>query len=369
MLESIYSAHELRVGLFTSPHLVSFTERLQVNRKCIDEAQVARLTEVLIERMGGADMNAWPFRPTFFEFVTIMALLHFAEMKCDLVVWETGLGGRLDATNIVTPLVSVITNVQRDHEQWLGETEKLIAAEKAGIIKPGVPVVTGASHPEAIEVIRDTARSQNSPLTMVSGAKDVPPSLPLLGEHQRLNAAVALATVIVLREQFPVDEATITRGLETVRWPGRLQRVRLGNGELLLDGAHNPDGARTLADAVNKYFPGREAALILGLFNDKSWEEMCEILVPSFRRVYLVPLQSPRTADMAVVRDFCNERWPEIPVELCENISAALETSSAESLRVIAGSLHLIGESMELLGISPSAKSERALNEWNAANR
>src|SRR5436189_1957970 len=162
ILESIYRAAGLKVGIFTSPHLVSFTERIQVNRVPISEEETARLTEHLLNLLrienGQSDNHEdWKFRPTFFEVVTVMALRYFAQHKCDLVIWETGMGGRLDATNIVTPLASVITNVQFDHQQWLGHTRAAIAAEKAGIIKPGVPVVTATDAPDAREVISQNA--------------------------------------------------------------------------------------------------------------------------------------------------------------------------------------------------------------------
>src|SRR3954464_8897433 len=163
MLESIYRTAGLRVGLFTSPHLVSFGERIQVNRQPISEPDVARLVAE-VQRLlaqgwpatsaGTPHSSAEP-HPTFFEVVTVIALQYFAEQKCDLVIWETGLGGRLDATNIVTPLASVITNIQFDHEKWLGHTLRAIAAEKAGIIKPNVPIVTAAAAGDAFAVIRD----------------------------------------------------------------------------------------------------------------------------------------------------------------------------------------------------------------------
>jgi len=368
MLESIYRAEGLRTGLFTSPHLVSFTERIQVNRACISEEEVARWTERLIESLGGRETSAWPFRPTFFEFVAVMALLHFREQRCSVVIWETGLGGKLDATNIVTPLASVITNVQLDHQQWLGSTVDLIAAEKAGIIKPGVPVITGAVGP-ALEVIRKTATAQGSPLIEISEEAEVPPGFPMLGGHQRRNAAAALATVQVLQNELPVSDEAVTRGLRSVDWPGRLQVVRRGENVVLLDGAHNPDGARTLVTALKTDFAGRDFTLILGLFGDKSWEEICEVLVPGAARVILVPLPSPRTADVNEVREFCLARWPGARIKAFESVSAAIENSEAEPFRVIAGSLYLVGEAMEVLGVSPGGNSERALNEWNAANR
>jgi dihydrofolate synthase/folylpolyglutamate synthase len=178
-----------------------------------------------------------------------------------LVIWETGLGGRLDATNIVHPLASIITNIQYDHQKWLGETLASIAREKAGIIKPGVPVITGTDAPEAREVIH-TAEKLDAPLSLVSQTDTHSQPLDtirvsLLGEHQRMNAAVALATIRQLQEVCPVDTATLRTGLETVYWPGRLQLITRPSGQkVLLDGAHNPAGAAMLASALKDIFTG-----------------------------------------------------------------------------------------------------------------
>jgi len=192
----------------------------------------------------------------------VMALRHFAEKECKLVIWETGLGGRLDATNIVTPLASVITNIQYDHEKWLGSTLSSIAAEKAGIIKPDVPVITATDEPEAFEVIQATARKNGVALTVVRREDaDMPPlntiKIPLLGEHQRLNAAVALATVRAVSSIRVADES-IRRGLSEVQWPGRMQLItRRPSGQVLLDGAHNVAGARVLKETLKQYFADR----------------------------------------------------------------------------------------------------------------
>src|SRR6266568_4393354 len=191
MLESIYRAAGLRVGLFTSPHLASFGERIQVDRQVIAADEVARAVSELQPLLETFPRDS---HPTFFEVVTVLALRYFAEQQCDLVIWETGLGGRLDATNIVTPLASVITNIQYDHQQWLGESLESIAAEKAGIIKPRIPVITATTEPKVLKVIQDTARQQAAALTVVSpSAIHQPPlnaiDLPLLGRHQLLNAA------------------------------------------------------------------------------------------------------------------------------------------------------------------------------------
>ncbi len=261
MLESVYRAAGLRVGLFTSPHLVAFGERIQVNRKPVTQAEVVGLVNTLrpLLKQFSAEQH-----PTFFEVVTVMALLHFAAQECDLVIWETGLGGRLDATNIVTPMASVITNIQYDHQTYLGETLASIAAEKAGIIKPGVPVITGTDSAEALQVIVESARRHDSPLTIVPAhAAHEPPldrlPFPLLGEHQKRNAAVALATIRALGLPLPVSEAALHAGLSGVDWPGRLQLLTLPRGRrILLDGAHNVGGVEALAVALTQVLPGRQ---------------------------------------------------------------------------------------------------------------
>lgn len=399
MLESIYRAAGLRVGLFTSPHLVSFGERIQINRQPIPEDEIARLVEEMEERLkqgwgaraqrtGQADQapaaggslsttqEPLDTHPTFFEVVTVLALRYFAEQKCDLVVWETGLGGRLDATNIVTPLLSIITNIQFDHQKYLGETLASIAAEKAGIIKSGVPIVTGADAPEALQVIQDTANRQSAPLTIVPASRahatplDTLP-LPLLGEHQRMNAAVALAAVDALAARVPVAEPTIRAGLARVHWPGRLQLVTRPSGQkVLLDGAHNVGGAEMFAAALRQYFPSAQPALVLGILRDKDWPHMCEILAPLAGRILLVPVHSERTAEPHGLAEVCHRANPRARVVECASLTAALDETVGEPFITIAGSLYLIGEAMELLHLSPAkAGDERGLNEWTAAGR
>lgn len=374
MLESIYRKAGLRVGLFTSPHLVAFGERIQFDRRPIPEAAIIRLVaemRALLETEWGKT-GAAEDHPTFFEVVTIMALRYFAAENCDLVIWETGLGGRLDATNIVTPLASVITNIQYDHQKWLGETLSSIGAEKAGIIKPGVPVITGAAAPEALEVIAEAARSNQAPLTVVeASAAHKPPldtlRLSLLGEHQKMNAAVALATVRALAPVIPIAEATSRAGLERVHWPGRLQLVERDSGQrVLLDGAHNIGGAESLAAGLREYFPGAKPALILGILRDKDWAGICEILAPLAGRILLVPVHSERTAEPHGMLEVCLRANPQAPVGEYPALSAALENLAQARFVAIAGSLYLIGEAMELLHLSPvGPKNERGLNEWN----
>ena len=371
MLEGIYRASGLRVGLFTSPHLVSFAERIQINRRMISEPEVVRLVKEFQPLLKQFSADA---HPTFFEVVTVMALRYFEEQNCDLVIWETGLGGRLDATNIVTPLASVITNIQFDHERWLGHTLASIASEKAGIIKPGVPAVTGATEPEALAVIQDIARRRQSPLTLVTPDQTRHPpldtvELPLLGWHQRLNAALALATVRVLQATLPVSDGAIRSGLAQVQWPGRMQLVKLpGERKILLDGAHNPGGAATLRAALAEHFPGERPALILGVLEDKNWHLMCEILAPLARRVLCVPVSSERTTASEMLMGICQHVSPQAEVRACASLAEALRAVASEPFAVIAGSLYLIGEAMEQLHLAATpGADEKGLNEWSAA--
>jgi dihydrofolate synthase/folylpolyglutamate synthase len=373
MLESVYRAAGLRVGLFTSPHLVSFAERIQVNRQLIPEGEVVRLVTELRPLLASFPAEA---HPTFFEVVVTMALRYFAEQRCDLVIWETGLGGRLDATNIVMPLASVITNIQFDHERWLGHSLASIASEKAGVLKPGVPAITGATEPEALAVVQDVARRKHCALTLVTPdhTRHAPLDrieLPLLGWHQRLNAAVALATIRALQATLPVPDPAIGEGLARVHWPGRMQLVRLADGRrLMLDGAHNPGGAATLRAALAEHFPDIRPAFILGILEDKDWHLMCEILAPVAGRVVLVPVSSERTMGPDMLAAACRQANPAAPVAAAPTLAEAFRAVAEEPFVVVAGSLYLIGEAMEQLHLAAApGADEKGLNEWKAPPR
>jgi dihydrofolate synthase/folylpolyglutamate synthase len=368
MLEGIFRAAGLRTGLFTSPHLVSFTERLQVNRRPIAPRDLARLTGELRPWLKSFSAKN---HPTLFEAVTVMALRYFVEQECDLVLWETGLGGRLDATNIVTPLASVITNIDFDHQQWLGDTLDEIAAEKAGILKPGVPAITAAQPGRGLEVIAARARELRVPLRVVTVAdtRKAPLSrlpMPLSGAHQRLNAAVALAVVDCLQPVLPVPSAAIVRGLRRVRWPGRLQRVTRRDGRsVVLDGAHNTAGAAALAAFVKKAYAGCCVALLLGVLEDKDWQEMARLLAPLARRILVVPVRSDRSLAAMELARACQSANPRATVETFASLAAALAAARREPRLVITGSLYLVGEAMEKLRLTPApASHERTLNEW-----
>jgi dihydrofolate synthase/folylpolyglutamate synthase len=333
--------------------------------------------------------------PTFFEVVTVMALRYFAAQKCDLVIWEIGLGGRLDATNIVTPLASVITNIEFDHQQWLGDTLDQIAAEKAGIIKTGVPVITAAEPGHGLEVISETARRLAAPFTRVAQvsriADSVPPSstslsveqawaaaapgaggmpaLPLSGEHQRLNAALAVTTVKAIAAQIPVSAEALSEGLKQVSWPGRMQLVKTPAGQtIVLDGAHNAASAAALRCTFESEFRDIRPVLVLGVLGDKDWSSIAGSLASLASRILLVPVKSQRTLPPEALAPVCREVNLAAPVETCASLSGALAATAKEPFLLITGSLYLVGEAMELLRLSAAPpKDERSLNEWSAA--
>ncbi|MFM1944251.1 MAG: hypothetical protein RI897_3233 [Verrucomicrobiota bacterium] len=370
MLEAIYRRAGYRVGLFTSPHLVSFRERMQVNREWIGEGAVVRLAMAMRGWVG-----AFPEEhcPTFFEVITVMALLHFIDQDCDLVIWETGMGGRLDATNIVVPEASVITSIHLDHMRWLGSTLSEIAAEKAGIIKRGVPVVSAAQDATVIDVLRARAEELESTLTVVDPQVEgcgLPPGwdCSLSGVHQRANAALSLATVRALRRRLPVEDETIQSGLAGVEWPGRMQVVKgRGGGRLLLDGAHNPAGIQTLVDGVRHAYPGESPVFIIGMLQDKDWGAMAARLARCARRIVVVPVRSDRGLAPEELATACRRPGQgTADVRVGDSLASALRECEAEPFVVVTGSLYLVGEAMALLDLLPEASvDELDLNDWS----
>ena len=354
MLESIYRRAGYKTGLFTSPHLVSFRERIQINRELVPEADVVNLTECMqaLLRHFPADRP-----PTFFEVVTVMALEQFARKKCDVVLLETGLGGRLDATNIVTPIASVITSIALDHQQHLGDTIAEIAAEKAGIIKPEIPVFSTAHQPEISEVIWNVAAQNKAPLEFIDTEVDT----CLAGKHQRQNAALAQATVQALQDVFPIDDQAIVDGLANVHWAVRAQCFEKDNQRLLIDAAHNPGSAEALRDVLQANFPGQRHTLVIGMLADKNWKPFLEIIAPTADRVVCIPVSSERTLAPFQLAEECHRYCAQ--VIQAESLSKGLESIKDDSFVVITGSIYLVGEAMEALGLA-KAVGERGLNEW-----
>ena len=228
MLDSVFRTAGLRCGLYTSPHLCDFRERMVVDGNRISRKAAAEILTCLREFC-----KDWPHPPTFFELTTAMALAHFSREKCDVVVLETGMGGRLDATNTVTPLVSIITPIAMDHAEWLGDSIAKIAVEKAGIIKPSIPVVSARQTPEASGVLQNQASGFGSPLMFVEHA--YAGQIGLAGAHQKWNAALAVAAIHA--SGISVPDTTIETGLRDVVWPARFQKI---GDQIILDGAHNP---------------------------------------------------------------------------------------------------------------------------------
>lgn len=354
MLASIFRAAGFRTGLYTSPHLVGFCERIQINGALIPEDKVVHLTHRLralaqqIERETRA-------HPTYFEIVTALAAAYFREQNADIVIWETGLGGRLDATNIVTPQVSVITNIALDHTQQLGNTLEKITAEKCGIIKPRTPVVTAAEG-AAQEIIRAHARAADAPLSVVTTPWEGP--LSLRGEQQRLNAALAAA---VARQQG-IGSENIRDGLAKTEWPARFQFLEAGSRRpaLLLDGAHNTAAAETLASSLEKHFPHTPRILIFGALADKDIVGIAQTLAPLAEEIFCVRVKNPRAADpaalvralhrrVALTRDQNVTDAGDFPTawELAKTAAA----KRADPLVVVTGSLFLCGEALAHLKI------------------
>jgi dihydrofolate synthase/folylpolyglutamate synthase len=287
MMDAVLRVSGRRVGLYTSPHLVDFRERIRVDGDWIGEAEMAAGLSRLREAVGG-----WEHAPTFFELATVLALLHFAESAVDVVVLETGMGGRLDATNVVVPRVSVITPIAMDHAEWLGATLDLIAGEKAGIIKVGVPVVSAGQAGEAERVIRARAAAVGVGVEFVVGEVPGDWVVGLVGGHQRRNAALALAGIAA--GGFEVDESARRAGIAGVEWPGRFQRV----GDFVLDGAHNPQGAEQLVRTWREEFGGGvRVPVIFGALRDKEYGAMLRALEGVASEFLFVPVVGGRGAE------------------------------------------------------------------------
>jgi dihydrofolate synthase/folylpolyglutamate synthase len=350
MIDSICYAQGYRTGLFISPHLVTFRERIRVNGEMISEDAVADGLTMLRDLITG-----WNPHPTFFEITTALALKHFGEAKIDIAILETGLGGRLDATNAVQSDVSVITPIGLDHEEWLGHTLAEIAGEKAGIIKSGVPVVSAPQQPQAEEVIRARATECNSPVQFVNETYHGSP-VALRGEYQKQNAAVAIAAIHASNMQL--GEKAIVRGLAAIEWPARFQKW----GErTIIDGAHNPGAARILAQTWREVFGDQKATLVLAVLSDKDLRAICEALAPIVALVFLPKIRSERAAAPGELAKIFSVITPSLPHSISSTIGDALMLARANPNPIlITGSLHFAGEVLAHLRGKPAAFEECA---------
>jgi len=376
-LASILTSSGLLAGLYTSPHLARVNERIRLNRVEIPDERFAALyfrvhdaaqQLVLTDRLAQL--------PSFFEMLTAQALLYFAEEHVDLAVLEVGMGGRLDATNIVDPLISVITDISLDHTEWLGSTIAAIAREKAGILRPQGTLITLPQHPEANQVIGEVAMELG--VRGISATHYMPPMAtptsgpysvealgapilvdsPLSGAHQHRNLALAIAAAVELANthQFPITPAAIAEGLRLTRWPGRMERISRNGFDWILDVAHNPAGAWALrAGLSNAGIPDRPRTLIFSCLRDKPIAEMAQILFPIFDHVILVPLHAARAATMDELAAAATATGSSFVV--AETVSQALALASTQQhsgqlhsgLIVISGSVYLVGEARTLL--------------------
>lgn len=387
-LAFILHASGLKTGLYTSPHLVRINERIRVNGEEISDDDFAELhgnidraAEELVEK---AEL---PWHPSFFEMMTAIAFEYFARERVDLAVLEVGMGGRLDATNVVEPRVSVITDISLDHQKFLGETVGEIAREKVGIIRPDGVVVTLPQQPEANDVIGNTimavgARavnavpyvppvSPNSSQYLVPGAEQGGPvyryplqvmgeqilvETPLVGRHQLRNVALAIAAAVELNQQGfnGITAKSIERGIRETRWPGRFQVIaaRPGWPEIVIDVAHNPAGAWALRSALSERYEDRRLIFVFGAMRDKAISEMAEILFPLADRVIATRPENPRAASPEEIQEAAARTGAEI--EKVEDVQRAVERareiSDARTVVVITGSIYLVGEMMSQIG-------------------
>jgi len=361
MLAAMLQKAGYSTGKYTSPHLLSFTERVTVNEVPISEENLIDITATLREAVENADPDRFF---TFFDFTTALAFEHFRRKKVEVAVAEVGLGGRLDSTNVLVPLVSIITNVAMDHMDYLGNTIGQIAVEKAGVIKEGVPAVTGAEG-EALEIIRGSAAAKDSRLYVLGedfsfrktgeqmmsyeGIHHTMEDLyvNLKGDHQLANSAVALCALEILSGVgFNVTEKDIHEASVEIDWPGRLEVVR-ERPIVLLDGAHNPHGCRSLARYLKERYPDTRKVLVFGVMKDKKFQEMMEILMPLMDHVILTTTTMDRAAEPEALTSFA-------PGALVRpDIKEALETARAlateKDMIIVTGSLYILGDAKEYI--------------------
>ncbi len=367
---SALRAAGLHVGLYSSPHLVRFNERIVVDGAEIPDDALVQLAERFRPIADGMADGIEREVPTFFEFSTAIAFAYFAEREVDYAIVETGLGGRLDSTNVLVPECAVITNLSIDHTEYLGTTLESIAREKAGIVNGSGPVVTAVSQPEALEIIERRCRSRNVELyrcgtdftytirphefprqevAVATPIGDLELTVQMAGRHQAENAAVAaMVCKLLQRKRIPaLSDEFIRAGFETARWPGRLDVVR-DKPFTILDAAHNPAGARVLRETLADAFPGRPIVLVMGISRDKDADAMARELCPMARDVIVTRYRMHRAMPvdrlLAAVRRYAPRARGVSSVG--ESISAADELAGADDMIVVAGSIFTVGDAI-----------------------
>ncbi|MBN2057414.1 MAG: bifunctional folylpolyglutamate synthase/dihydrofolate synthase [Candidatus Saganbacteria bacterium] len=337
MIASILKQAGYRVGLYTSPHIYDYTERIKVNGQEISKQALSSALQKVRRAARGSKEQ-----PTVFEVLTAAAFLFFSQKKIDIAVLEVGLGGRLDATNVVYPLVSVITNIDLEHTEVLGKSLKKIATEKAAIIKPGVPVVTAEKKAEPLNVIRRSAQKAGATLVQVQGYDSA--RIPhLLGQHQKLNAACAVAAVRL--SGAIVTRAQIKRGLQKTQWPGRYQIISR-KPLTIMDGAHNPAGIRALVRTIKDNCPGKYT-VIFGCQSVKDFKVMIKELKPVTGELIITRSSHPKAANPAKLVKAA--RALKQPVHVAHSLAEALERADAATPLLVTGSIFLVADFSKLL--------------------
>ncbi len=376
MAASALTASGYSTGLYTSPHLHSWRERIRVDGEMISEVELAQLVTELRPHVEAVNKRATYGQLTTFEFLTAMAFAYFGKRGVKFQVLEVGMGGKFDATSVITPLVAIITTIGLDHTDVLGSTIGQITAEKCGIIKPGITVVISPQPPEAAQVIKQTCAERGAKLLAVD--KDIKwhslgsdldgqrfevkgrkgkyeLSMPILGEHQLQNAATAVAALEVLIDKgFDIPAPKIAKGFKQLEWPGRFQVLRR-NPPVVVDGAHNIDAARSLKKALTQYFDFERAILVMGASDDKNIKDVIAELSPLFDRVIVTRSRHPRAlAPAPLAAEFARHG---IKARIAEDVPSALSQALAlagdNDLVCLAGSLFIVGEAIEASKILP----------------
>ena len=344
MLEAIYRDNRYKVGLFSSPHLVHLGERVQVDRQILSKLEIVRYTEQLrpiAAELGKSDPNLYP---TFFEFVAAMAFLKFARASVDIACIETGLGGRLDATNVVDPELSIITTISLDHCDILGDTYAAIAGEKAGIIKPGKPVLIGKLPPEADALVRRVAKERGCKLySLVDRFSDEAdlPRTNLAGGFQRWNAGLATYAIEILSKHFPVRSTT---ALEQVEWAGRWQTLEIDGRKLILDATHNPEGAATLKQNLSSL--SEQPIIIAGTLGKDRARSLLAVVAQHARELYLVTPKQDRATPTSFLKSCLDRDAIETDLTTLFPKPGRCAVGKPGETILLTGSIYLIGEAM-----------------------
>jgi dihydrofolate synthase/folylpolyglutamate synthase len=348
IIDALSRACGTRTGLFTSPHLIDFRERIQVNGSNIPEKTTASYLTSIKKHV-----SAWDHHPTFFELTLAVAMRHFREQNCELIILETGMGGRLDATTAVPADLAVITPIALDHSQWLGETLHEVASEKAGIIVAGKPVISSQQEPDAHSTIEQQANELLSPVEFITEPL-TGYGMNLRGPHQQANAALALAALHQIG--LPLNSDIVRQALCTVNWPGRFEHIT--NTPFILDGAHNPHAAKALVTTWKQEFPTQKATLIFGAAEDKDTDKVLAILAPIAQHIHLTPIDSPRSLTHKELAAALPAGAP--PHTQHHHLREALAASKTSANPVlITGSLFLIGQTKALLSDTPTHSSNQ----------